>query len=56
MRQGRKKGSVLLFCSLFKVLFLDAKRQRQKDISFGILQLVRRRQETGGNRVCTRAA
>nr|DAL43728.1 MAG TPA_asm: hypothetical protein [Caudoviricetes sp.] len=40
MRQGRKKGSVLLFCSLFKVLFLGAKRQRQKYISLGILQRV----------------
>ena len=34
MRQGRKKGSVLLFCSLFKVLFLGAKRQRQKYIAW----------------------
>lgn len=25
MRQGQKKGPALLFCSLFKVLFLDAK-------------------------------
>nr|DAO87044.1 MAG TPA: hypothetical protein [Caudoviricetes sp.] len=47
---------MLLFCSLFKVLFLGTKRQRQKYISLGILQRVRRRQETGGNRVCTRAA
>lgn len=38
--KGEKKGSVLLFCYLFKVLFLDAKRQRQKYISLGILQRV----------------
>lgn len=51
-----KKGVCAPFCHLFKVLFLDARRQRQKYISLAFFSGFRRRQETGGNRVCARAA